>query len=419
MAKKALILANENTKNESFVAIANDSYGMTFIATPHQGSAYLSSKEFRPSIREVMRLRSDIPESLELQLSFGNEELREMAEKFKKCSTDLRINTYYETNDSDLAFIPANDDVPRSYHVPIASVASAIMDLEHEFEYPLSSDHVGCATFVGDDEAQKSFIVELKDAVRFAAALSKMKHHEMNLEEEVMIEVNGFFEDSTSSVKLWTARPSLADFFKCGPFKLLEARLKQAKEFKAPGKRDILNLQKKEAVMTQRNPPIRSASETQQASVLDHESTQQARLEEMRSTQVNTLAAPTKYGLTAITRLSKQVQPDSDRRKTIAPADPGPQLPAMDRLKLTWVHIPYTHSGWVPRVLNRFSNKGGLGLDFLKEEHWASNHNCGRHAAPHAKYVKSSFVDPSKGTNTLSQQSTKGFATYVSMHSRL
>ena len=446
VAKKALVLANEK---EQFTTIANDSYGVTFIATPHQGSAYLSSKEFRPSIREVMRLLSDIPDSLQRQFGFKCDELNDMAEKFKQSSTDLRINTYYETSDSDLAFTPANDHIPRSYHVPIASAASAIMDLEHESETPLSSDHVGCATFEGDNEAQATFISELKDAVRSAAELSKIKDCSIDLENEVQIEVNGFFDDSTSSVKLWTARPSLADFLKDGPKELLKARLSQSKEtIKHPsGRKDLPEINKQEnpastltveepkikiqdklqnkiksnkvldKLLQLRDPLVRSASDTSTTKGFNHQPSNEPQLRTDEVAQSNApIAAPVNSSTTSV-RFSQQTKPSEERRAAIDPADPGPQLPAMDQLKLTWVHIPYTHPGWVPLVLDQFSKERRLDArsDFLKEEHWASNHNHGRHAAPHAKYVKSSFVDPSKAIRAQPPRSSDRFAVYVSV----
>ena len=442
VAKQALILANEKKK---FTTLAHYIYGITFIATPHQGSTYLSSKEFRPSIREVMQLRSDIPESLERQLCIGSGELRNMAEKFQRFSTDLRINTYYETIDSDLAFIPANSDIPRSYHVPIASVASAILDLEHEFEAPLSSDHMGCATFEGDDEAQETFTVELESAVRLATALSKMKHNKVNLEEEVNIEVNGFFEDSISSVKFWTARPSLADFFRHGPTTLLEGRLKQSREPAkvSTAKKEVLKLTKQDSPVSPRKPEeresrlqetrrpsntnnqlllprnslARSFSDGQSASALDRALHDKIDSGIVKDAQAEAPASMSNDSLAASPGLPKQVQPKLDRRKSTAPADPGPQLPAMDRLKLTWVHIPYTHSGWVPHVLDRCSKDKGSVQDFLKEEHWASNHNRGRHAAPHAKFVNSAFIDPSPAGDAESQRNPTRFATYVSVQS--
>ena len=375
VAKKAFNIAYEKDAfrpiaKDAFRPIAKDSHGMTFIATPHQGSAYLSSKEFWPSIRKVMRLRFVIPDSLQQQLRLGSVELRDMAENFKRYSTDLRITTYYETRESDLAFNPANDITPRSYHVPIASFASAIMDMEHESEIPLSSDHVGCATFKGDEEAQQTFMSELEVAVRSAASLSKVADYSMDLENKVKVEVNGFFEDETSSVKLWTARPSLAEFLKHGRKVLLEGRLLSR------SKEDVK--------------PFTAKEELQ--------------------------AVPSGSSMPSIKFPPEH--PSEPRRNTITPTDLGPQLPTMDRLKLTWVHIPYTHPGWVPSVLGVFfkEKRPDTYLDFLKQEHWASNHNRGRHAAPHAKYVNSSFVNPTKGSRPQSDQSGTRFAIYVSMH---
>ncbi|KAL8829774.1 MAG: hypothetical protein Q9191_001822 [Dirinaria sp. TL-2023a] len=429
VAKKALNIANEEG---ALTPIADDCHGMTFIATPHQGSAYLSSKEFWPSIREVMRLHSVIPDSLQRQLRFESPELLDMAEKFKKYSTDLRITTYYETTDSDLAFTPANDDGPRSYHVPIVSVASAIMELEHESEIPLSSDHVGCATFIGDTEAQETFISELEVAARSAATLSKVKHYSIDLEEEVRVEVNGFFEDNTSSVKLWTARPSLADFLKSSPKELLKDRLKQSKELiKAPAaKKDTQSNKGKEISaltvaeepklkppeklrgkygnaprnkqMLQRPAPlIKSMSSSRLAKDPGNEQNNGSRLETQKTAPDDTSTVATEGRSVPIITFSPENPLKEPRRHSIAPADPGPQLPAMNRLKLTWVHIPYTHPGWVPSVLDRFfqGTEANPYSEFLKEEHWASNHNHGRHAAPHAKYVNSTFINPSKESN--------------------
>lgn len=213
VAKQALVEAH----NETFFApIVEDSYGMTFLATPHQGSAYLSSKEFWPSIRRVMSLHYDVPDSLQRQFRIGGDELQKLARDFARCSTDLRINTYYETSDSDLAFIPANDNTPRSYHGFITSISSAILDYEQESETPLSSDHAGCATFQGDDDLRATFILELRKAVLSAKDLSEIEHYGIDLETEVKVEVNGFFKDATSSIKLWTSCKTLKEYLEQG-----------------------------------------------------------------------------------------------------------------------------------------------------------------------------------------------------------
>ena len=447
VAKKALLLANQR---KIFASIANDCYSMTFIATPHQGSAFLSSDEFWPSVCQVMRLR-DIPQSVKQQFRLASEELRSMADDFRHWSTDLRINTFYETADSDLAFRPANDDIPRSYHVPIASVSSAIMDLEHEAETPLSSDHVGCATFEGDDDTFDNFVLELREAVQIAADLAKIKTYSMDLEADVRVEVNGFFEDEASSVKLWTARHSLTEFLERGPSALLEERLKRAQEptkisytkddqkiaskqqmpkvsISAAAERPKSKIHDKVQNMLQRtisqDKPslqplphlVRSSSDGQ----LGREPTESPSIQLQPNSEDivrrnASVAAPVNGSVNRI-KFSSLDHPNTLRHGSVAPTDPGPHMPAMNRLKLTWVHVPYTHTGWVPRVLERFAKENGhhFPLDFLREEHWASNHTHGRHAAPHAKYVKSSFVSPTKAVEVRSRVGSSRFAIYVS-----
>lgn len=392
-----------------------------------------------------MRLCWPIPDSLQQQFGFSHRELCKMAKDFMVYSTDLRVNTYYETSDSDLAFMPANDDNARSYHVPIASVGSAIMDLEHESETPLSSDHVGCATFEGDDFARDLFVSELQEAVSVAAKLSRIKDCHIDLESEVKVEANGFFEDSTSTVKLWTARPSLAELLAEGPKKLLEVRLRQSlssgkslppkveipsnrkQEAPAPAvtgsavgpnsqRRDQTNdIVPKEVLQEERlagePPPL--ARSLSKGRVIQTSS--QTQTEADKSAQPDASTATTARGPTGNVKFSLQGLPKLDRKGSVVQANPGPHLPAMDRLKLIWVHIPYTHAGWVSRVLHHVSEnvEKEPQSDFLKDEHWASNHNHGRHAAPHARYVKSSFVDPDKGVRAQSYGNRSRFAVYV------
>ena len=465
VAKKALILANQRREFES---IAHDCYGITFIATPHQGSVYLSSKEFSPSIFKVMQLRWRIPDTLQQQFSVKNDELSKMAEQFKPYSADLRVNTYYEMVESDLAFTPANDMTLRPYHAAITSIKSAIMDLEHESEFPLASDHVGCAVFEGESPATKDMLMlDLKAAVSKAADLSRIRHYPENLKDLVNVEVNGFFEDSQSSVKIWTARPSLQQFLDQGPRRLLKNRLQESKESKRSDKASNrrTDIPGSPALVKQTSAPLDTLATASHRS--KRKSKRQKELGRPKSLQVQAQNSPNvvvqdivrsttsgqteeslsqgaaalnglthmnverdRFGVNPTNRppmnsnsLAHPSHPAMLRRGSVAPpdgvpSDPGPQLPAMKQLKLTWVHIPYTHAGWVPEVLRRLSKGEGPDVDdylrFLEEEHWSSNHNRGRHAAPHARFVKSSFVNPSKGGSIRNANEGSQFAVYVS-----
>lgn len=400
VAKHALVFANKRT---IFASIAEDSYGITFFATPHQGSTYLCSREFWPSIRRVMNLRCEMPDSLLKQFHVGSTGLRELAESFETYSTDLRINTYYETSDSDLAFTPANDNIPRSYHVCITSVGSAILELEQESETPLSGDHMECASFQGEDDLRTSFILELRKAVLRAEDLSKIDHYGIDLETDVKIEVNGFFEDATSSVKLWTSRQSLKEYLKKGPRALLEARMRQAQS-----SANLSSVSPNVPETNRKENHIMRRIGGQQGDRLP------AKGEKLNEENGST-AAYRVSSRDSTTFSEPQRHPRLNPPASTIPSDHGPTLPAMEKLKLTWVHIPYTHTGWVRQVLARISEERGLDIhsDFLKEEHWASNHHHGRHAAPHAKFVKSSFVDLDKRVGH--QASDTRFAVYVGL----
>ena len=62
------------------------------------------------------------------------------------------------------------------------------------------------------------------------ARMSKVKDCKVILEEGIEVKVNEFFDDNSSSAKLWTTEPSLANFLEDGPNALLGSRLGHTRE---------------------------------------------------------------------------------------------------------------------------------------------------------------------------------------------
>ena len=61
--------------------------------------------------------------------------------------------------------------------------------------------------------------------------------------------------------------------------------------------------------------------------------------------------------------------------------------PSSDRFK--WIHVPFSHAGWVSHVLNTISQeKGDPGTRILVDKLWISQHNRPLHGSPHARFVK-------------------------------
>ncbi|KAH6670519.1 hypothetical protein B0J14DRAFT_516061 [Halenospora varia] len=229
IVKMALALAR---RSKEFRPILGDCYGVTFFATPHRGSSYLSMPVFSDTITEIMRLSWPLPEAIASRLSLNNGLLLEIDNDFKELATDFHIWSFFETVDSDLT----NPDLIESerfpFHAPITSIKSALLNLRHEVVYPLLSDHAQCASFDSDNaQTKSSYLEELARAVKKSCELSKTKHVEMSLESRVQVEVNGFYEgdltagDDQAPIRVWSTNRPLSDFKEYGPAQLLRDRL--------------------------------------------------------------------------------------------------------------------------------------------------------------------------------------------------
>ncbi len=61
--------------------------------------------------------------------------------------------------------------------------------------------------------------------------------------------------------------------------------------------------------------------------------------------------------------------------------------------RFKWIHVPFTHAGWVPHVLTTISQEKedlSLHTTLLMDKMWFSQHNQSRHASPHARFVRPS-----------------------------
>ncbi|KAF7942805.1 uncharacterized protein EAE97_006259 [Botrytis byssoidea] len=166
--------------------ILHDCYGVTFFATPHRGSSYLSQPAFS-----------------------GNSNI-----------TGL--------------------DQGKPFHAPITSIKSAILNLRNESVFPLVSTHTKCAAFGSANEHTKeAYLPALAALVEQACKLSKETHFELNLEHRVEVEINGFYEGSATistnepPIRVWSTNRSLHDFRRNGPTKLLKERREEVST--APG----------------------------------------------------------------------------------------------------------------------------------------------------------------------------------------
>lgn len=167
-----------------------------------------------------------------------------LSNQFRAISADLKVWTFLETVDSALNIAGSDTSTTVEVHVPITSIRSGLLGLEHEKEIPLATDHVGTAYFKGQEKTTRtSFIKELQSSVSKAVQLSAFADAPLHVEKEVMIQVNGFFEDTALGVseetplKLWSTKVTLHDYLSRGPSECLRDRLSKTSKM-PPGSLD-------------------------------------------------------------------------------------------------------------------------------------------------------------------------------------
>lgn len=471
VAKACLSLAS---RAEPSQAILTSCYGIAFFATPHQGSSYLFAEEYMPSIGHLLHLEQDIPASLREQFRPRQEKLWHLSNQFKALSADMKVWSFLETIDSTLTISDAELGNTMEFHAPITSIRSGLLDIEHEKETPMATDHAGTATFEGQEAFRDAFLIELAGAVNLAVELSGHEDTPLNVEQAVMVQINGFFEDAALGVsddtplKMWSTHVSLEEYLAKGPGACLRGRLKRIQ----PLGLDDSSLSSFDSRLSYTHLPadtenddhpehLENQQETQHAAVMPRTSRppmQQVRsfiarenhfspeihiteagrdgyfdrdrptsesplppverkrkssiakalgLTQLRAHRRNTsdvssqgsssrpasssTSPPQSAGFLAIPASTRDRINQNADAPDIPRSVPRFDRPEPDTEKLLWIHVPYTHPGWVSQVIRRACqdrHEENFVRKFINDKNWYLNLNRARHLEPHARYVR-------------------------------
>ncbi|KAJ5543561.1 hypothetical protein N7535_005985 [Penicillium sp. DV-2018c] len=487
-------------------------YGIAFFATPHRGSTYLSADEYAASIRRILQLDCEIPPALREQFRPRDKQLWHLSNQFMTLSADMKIWSFLETVDSTMHIIDTNrnnrpqprfkewsrlephDSTKRvvdankdsnalskmEFHVPITSIRSGLLDIEHEKEMPMATDHAGTATFQGEESTRDRFLIELGDAVSFAVELSEREDTPLLIEQKVTVAINGFFEDTAlgvsddSPLKLWSTRVSLEEYLARGPSACLGDRLQRGQFFMEDSSLSSFD-SPRSSYISNYFPPVSDSLENQEPTELDkhkEKSTplrppmrQRQSFEDSRFPQIHITAAdmdgehdlsdgPSEpqlheqkrrnsiskaLGLSdLLQRTHHRSTSDSSQDSSERPPSSASQqaasnflalpksnrdhintdvetldipqaAPRFDRPeagteKLMWIHVPYTHTGWVSQVIRKAcqDTESNFLRNYINDEKWYRRLNRARHLEPHARFVKPACIhsrqmDPSQG----------------------
>ncbi|KAJ5676170.1 hypothetical protein N7462_009067 [Penicillium macrosclerotiorum] len=463
VAKACLALAS---RAEPSQAILTSCHGIAFFATPHQGSTYLSADEYGPSIRRLLHLDHEIPLSLREQFRPRQERLWHLSNQFKALSADMKVWSFLETLDSTLHVMDMETGNTMEFHAPITSIISGLLGIEHENEIPLATDHVGTACFQGQETAQEQFLMELGEAVGLAVELSTHMDTPLRVEGEVMVQINGFFEDTAlgvsdeSPLKLWSTRVSLEDYLARGPSTCLRERLKRVQ----PGGLDDSSLSSFDSRYPSSHqapgPDEHAQDPEQDHQIAPHQKDPRQSRPSMRRGESFPDPAPQSptihiteaamdgyfdrstsespppprerkrassiakaLGLAPLDSHKRNASDGSSQTSSSRPSSPSPHQagflsipsstrdrinqnaeardiprsvprfdqPEPDTEKLLWIHVPYTHTGWVSQVIRRACkdrHEPNFLRKFINEENWYLLLNRARHREPHARFVR-------------------------------
>ncbi|KAJ5412605.1 uncharacterized protein N7487_006964 [Penicillium crustosum] len=464
VVKAALALASR----EPSQSILTSCHGIAFFATPHQGSTYLSADEYAPSISHLLHLEKETPAALRRQLRPRQERLWHLSNQFKTLSADMKVWSFLETVDSTMYVVDAETNNLLEFHVPITSIRSGLLNIEHEQELPMATDHAGTATFDGQESTRDRFLQELGDAADTAVEISKREDTPLDVEKKVMVQINGFFEDTAlglseeTPLKLWSTTVSLEDYLSRGPSACLRERLGRVQpsglddssisSFDSPrssyitpssdphdhhhdhpeekpralrpplpyrqsfddpsGPSPKIHITEAEREgylndsQSETPPPPeeqkRKSSLTKALGLIPlkrshhrsaSDSSSQGSIE--RPPSSSSTSQPVQSPFLAIPKSTRdRINQDADR-PDIPRAVPRFDRPEADTEKLMWIHVPYTHTGWVSQVIRRACQdrqEPNFVRKFINDENWYFRFNRARHLEPHARFVKPACI---------------------------
>ena len=397
--------------------------GITFFATPHQGSSVLSEPEYVQTVQTHLGLKWEMSETLRNDFTLRNNDLENLTNKFALNAVGLKIYSYVEISDTWL-MVPTNDTSGETL-IPIrecvvdsrsGKLGTPELPFEDEEVIPLNTTHVGAPVFTDEDVLYGYYLDEITDFVKRFSAVERAAYHALNhdIMTGTVVEVHQFYlvgrQGQLQSVKILTAHPSLRKFLDQGPAKCMRQRLQGGDDKASKGES---NGSAQKAMVSR--PALKPVAPLLTITNVD---TEDASSETSSTNRLLTLSPPSvaqpksiptrrpsltldegeeSIGNLTPKKFGKTVQFDNNiahkdvdrlRRPQRAALFP---LPSLESERFKWIHVPFCHSGWVPHVLGTVSQErhdSDLHKQLLMDKMWFSQHNRSRHASSHAKFVR-------------------------------
>lgn len=419
--------------------------GVTFFATPHHGSSVLYDPEYVKAVQNKLGLKWEMSDRLRQCFLLRNPDLKNLNYNFAVSVVGVKIWSYVETNDTGLMVLSTDASGLESSTVVKLCVidgrsgklGTSDVPIEEEQFVRLHSTHVGAPHFAEEELLYVEYINEITYLVKTFSVEERIAYHALNttIMTGTQIDIHQFYvvgsQRDSESMKILSASPSLKAFLDLGPAKCMEERIRGNSQISPPIDDEIVQPPVEIPVGTVSvQPPIMPKYSTAPMELrMPTVTVTTANDDRVVSDGPKTGLMVAVSGSDVLPTMSIPKNPATSKEATDpgSPGHPRPRAvpkpnnyigdqanadaiqakdadsarrpprkylfplpdPSSDRFK--WIHVPFTHSGWVPHVLTTISQeRGNLSLHskLLMDKMWFSEHNNARHAAPHARFVR-------------------------------
>ncbi|KAK3332088.1 hypothetical protein B0T19DRAFT_414710 [Cercophora scortea] len=418
--KLALVRA---TQLAEYREIMYNCHGVSFFATPHRGSSYMSMKNLRESIRQLLHLQRPIPESLARELRVNNSTLATIHEDFVDIMSELRVWTFYETLDSQLSGYGAGGstgmrgDSEVRFGAPLVSIKSALLDVWEEDVFSVESDHANIASFGPRNlKTMTTYLKDLTAAIIKARDLSdRYTHTPLKLKDHVKVELVSFYEDpdaemEESTIRLYSTKTHLGDFLIKGPERCLEERLGRAPSRKGSLLIDRPSILPHSPDIVVTSSSARPSLELQGGLNLTRAVGSSGPALSVRSNHPSSSGSthtPSEPSLqlsgtdvmNSSGTESKDFQPAShnqpaehlSRAYALQYLTAGFSRPNPSLKRFMWIHLPFNNPLWVKEIFGKLAETQGQNFEkVFSKENWVSKHVQSRDSKSQPSYVKPS-----------------------------
>ncbi len=414
------------------------SLGVTFFATPHHGSSVLSKPEYVQTIQDHLGLKWKMSKRLRHDFLLRNLELEALNHEFAARVVGTKIYSYTESHNTNLRVLSINNSGVESLNTNrlcivdchSGKLSTSEMPIEDEDVIQLRTTHIDTPRFQGEDELYSYYVNEITTLVKgFSAEVLKERAAYRALNNDVMtkteLDVHHFYGvDSgcgTKSMKIMSAHPCLRTFLEIGPSRCMDetlGRIDTEETFQPNGSRlgrdirstselavpsvTITSVENDETL----NNPLRAESTpslvTPTVSLPENIHTRNIRTR-LPSTSMNVKDPGLSGNLMSKPIRTVQFREDAShkdkanmRNVDVIRQSQGNNLfplPSHSSRRFRWIHIPFTHAGWVPHILTTVSlEKEDLSLDLklLTKGIRVSQHNRSHHASLSAQFIRPS-----------------------------